>query len=857
MRIPQFTLEPYWSTPLPQLFKEYVTSEHGLTQVEVDRRTVHYGKNQIQVRQKLVWKILLGKFTNPLILILFFANGISAFLGEITSAVIIGLILLLSIFLDFFQEYQATSIADTLKKRVSLTAMVLRDGIMTTAPAIHLTYGDVILLAPGNIVPADCRLIKTNELQIDQSMLTGESVPQLKSTRVEKMTTPVGEQLNVVFMGTVVVGGQGLAVVTRIGQKTQLGIIGHLLSQSRPKTEFEIGVERFGFFLLKMTSVLVLFVFFSLTFFKHDILQSFLFALAIAIGLTPELLPMITTVTLSKGAMRMANKGVIVKDLASIQNLGSIDVLCTDKTGTLTEGNITLDGFEDLDQKQNQLVFDYAWLNSTFQTTIRNFLDAAILSKTPSLKPDQFSKQMELQYDYHRKRVSVAVLHRSEQLLITKGMAESVLEICSSARQKNRYIPLNAVVRQKISDRITELNKKGVRVLAVATKTLETKIMIGVRHEEKMTFEGLLLFKDEPKTSAAEALRLLEQHQVEIKILTGDNSLVTSKICKELNLEVKGILTSNEMRHLSESHLLIRTENTTIFSDLTPEDKQRIVTTLRKGNQVVGFLGDGMNDAPSLRASDVGISVNNGTDIAKESADLILMHKDLRVLKDGVIEGRKTHANIMKYIMMGTSSNFGNMLSMSAAALVLPFLPLLPIQLLLNDLLYDVSQLALASDHVDAEDLRKPHRWDLKFIQRFMLFFGPVSSVFDVAAGAVLLLALRATPEMFRTGVFVESLLTQSFILFSIRTSKVPFLKSKTSGVLLLSMFLIISAGILLPISPVASLFQFVRLPLQFYAILAVLIVIYFLIVERLKKWFYAKVKEKVGLGFVIKTAHQ
>ncbi len=854
MRIPQFTLEPFWSTPLPQLYKEYVSSESGLSQAEADRRAVQYGKNVVLVHQKPAWKLLLSKFANPLILILLFANGISAFLGEVNSSIIIAVILLMSIFLDFFQEYQANSIAEKLKKRVSLVANVFRDGVLASIPASHLTYGDVFTLAPGNIVPADARLISESELQIDQSVLTGESAPQSKSAKSEKISTPVSEQLSSVFMGTLVVSGQGLAMVTRIGEGTQLGSIGQLLSLPRPKTEFMLGVQQFGYFLLKVTFVLVLFVFFVLAFFKHDIVESFLFALAIAIGLSPELLPMIITVTLSKGAMRMSKKGVIVKDLGSIQNLGSMDVLCTDKTGTLTEGRISLDGFEDYEQKATQTVFDYAWLNSTFQTTIRNFLDLAILEKSPNLKLSQFTKLSEIKYDYHRKRVSVLISKGREELLITKGMAGSVLDICTSARQKNRLIPLNALVRQKISSRIQELNKRGIRVLAVSSRQIEGKTPVGLHSEEKMTFEGLLFFKDEPKVSAAEALKLLESHKVEIKILTGDNSLVTAKICQDLNLEVKGILTAAEMRHLSEPHLLLKAKCSTIFSDLSPEDKRRIIATLRRGGEVIGFLGDGINDSPSLRAADVGISVNSGTDVAKESADLILMHKDLHVLKDGVIEGRKTHANIMKYIMMGTSANFGNMLSVAFAAIVLPFIPMLPIQLLLNDLLYDASQLALPSDLVDVEELRKPHRWDIKFIQRFMLVFGPVSSFFDIAAGAILLFVLSATPEMFRTGVFVESLLTQSFILFSIRTGKVPFLRSKASKLLILSMFVIISIGLLLPISPLASLFQFVSLPIQFYAILAVLITCYFLIVEWLKKIFYARIKERIGQDFAVRA---
>ncbi len=854
MRIPQFTLEPFWSIPLPQLLKEYVSTETGLSQVEAERRALLYGKNEVQVKQKPVWKLLLSKFANPLIIILLFANAISAFLGEVTSSLIIAVILLMSIFLDFFQEFQANNIAEKLKKRVSLSANVYRDGVVTTIPASHLTYGDVFVLAPGNIVPADGRIISESELQIDQSTLTGESAPQAKSTRIEKISTPVSEQLNSVFLGTLVVSGQGLAVVTRVGRSSQLGLIGQSLSQSRPKTEFMLGVEQFGYFLLKVTFALVLFVFFTLAFFKHDILESFLFALAIAIGLTPELLPMIITVTLSKGAMRMSKKGVVVKDLAAIQNLGSMDVLCTDKTGTLTEGKITLNGFEDMNEKPMQAVFDYGWLNSTFQTTIRNFLDLAILANNPDLKVSQFQKVHEIKYDYHRKRVSVVVKHGKAEQLITKGMAESVLTVCSSARDKNRLVPMNSRLRQKVSDRITELNKKGIRVLAVATKDVEGVSQFGMHLEDKMIFEGLLLFKDEPKASAGEALKLLEQHKVEIKILTGDNKYVTAKICQDLNLEVKGILTAAEMRHLNEPHLLLKARQTTIFADLSPEDKRRIIAALKKGNEVIGFLGDGINDSPSLRTADVGISVNTGTDVAKESADLILMHKDLHVLKDGVVEGRKTHANIMKYIMMGTSSNFGNMLSVAVASIVLPFIPMLPIQLLLNDLLYDASQLALPSDHVDAEELRKPHRWDIKFIQRFMLIFGPVSSFFDLIAGAILLFALRATPEMFRTGVFVESLLTQSFILFSIRTSKVPFLKSKASRFLVLSMFVIISVGLLLPISPLAEVFQFVRLPAQYYGLLAVLIITYFLIVEWLKKKFYFHIKERISQDYVVKT---
>ncbi len=852
MRIPQFTREPYWSIPLPTLFKDYVTSEAGLSPSEATRRALQYGKNKVQIKQKWVIKLLLSKFANPLVVVLFFANGVSALVGDVTSSLIIATILFISVSLDFFQEYQANRVAEKIKQRVALTANVLRDGRALIEPADQLTYGDVFFLSPGNIVPADGRLISESELQIDQALLTGETIPQLKTLAVEKADTAVSLRRNSVLMGTVVVSGQGIAVVTRIGENTELGKIGWLLAKPRPQTEFAHRVDNFGFFLLKVTFTLLLFVLFMLALSRHDVFESFLFALAIALRLTPELLTKIMTVTLARGAVRMASKGIIVKDLPSIQNLGSMDVLCTDKTGTLTEGVITLTGYEDVDGKASPQIIDLAWLNSTFQTTIRNYLDVAILNKKPSVKLGEYQKEVELTYDYQRKRVSVIIAHQRQKTLICKGMAESVLTICSSVRQRNHLLPMNTPLREKIADRITELNRKGIRVLAVASRPIEGKFTNDIAQEERLTFEGLLLFKDEPKASAAEALKLLELHQVEVKILTGDNAIVTTKICQELGLTVKGVLQGAELRNLNQAQLLSRARSATIFADLTPEDKRRIISALRNGNQVVGFLGDGISDALSLHEADVSISVNTGTDVAKESADLILMHKDLYVLKDGELESRKTYANGMKYMMMGTSSNFGNMLSVSIASIVLPFIPLLPIQLLLNNLLHNLSQSAIPSDRVDAADLRKPHRLDLQFIRKFMYIFGPVNSCFDLAAGVMLLLVLHSTPEVFRTGVFIASFVTQSFIIFSIRTSKVPFLQSKVSRVLVLSMFLSISAALLLPISPLASLFKFAVLPFQFYLFLACLVVVNFTVTDWLKKWFYGTMKARLNQDMAI-----
>jgi P-type Mg2+ transporter len=573
---------------------------------------------------------------------------------------------------------------------------------------------------------------------------------------------------------------------------------------------------------------------------EHNILQSLLFVLALAVGFAPELLPLVVTINLSKGAIRMSRKGVIVKYLPAIENLGSMDILCTDKTGTLTENTIKLVSYEDVSGKANEDIFHYCYLVSHFQTAMDNPLEDAVLQKRKE-NVSGYKKLFEIPFDFYRKRMSVVVDHNGKPLLITKGAPELILSESRYVGEDGKTKVLSVDLKKKLHRRLDTLAGMGYRVIAVAFRDIARAKKYKTSDETELTFIGLLAFQDPPKHSARAALQLLEDRGVTVKILTGDNDLVTKKVCEELLLPVTGILLGSDIDRLDDTALTRVVDGVTIFARLNPESKKRVIEALRRRHHVVGFLGDGVNDAPSLRAGDIGISVNNAVDIAKESADLILLHKDLHVLQDGVYEGRKTFANVMKYIKMGTSSNFGNMVSVAIASLLLPFLPMLPTQILLNDLLYDCSQLFLASDAVDHTAITKPKKWDIHSVRRFMLAFGPISSLFDCITFLILLWFFRATPVLFQTGWFLESITTQTLIIFSIRTALVPFFRSHPSPTFALGLYGVVALALLIPLSPLAGMFSFVVPPPLFYIWLIAIVVCYFLIVEYAKRWFYAR----------------
>lgn len=775
-------------------------------------------------------------------IILLIAGVISGIVGEVINAVIILIIVAISIGLDLFQESKAEKAADLLKAKVATTATVLRDGFKTEVKLTEIVPGDIILLSAGDIVPADSRVINAKDLFLNQSALTGESYP------VEKIANPpnlVGASItgwvNYLFMGTSVVSGTAAAVVVKTGNSTEFGKIAKKLVERAPETEFDRGLRKFGFLILQIIFFLVLFVFFINALFKRNVLEALLFAVALAVGMSLELLPMVLSINLSRGALAMSKKGVIVKRLPAIQNFGSMNVLCTDKTGTLTENKIALVLHIDYKGKSSEKVLLYSFLNSYHQTGLKSPLDEAILGYK-DLDVKKYQKIDEIPFDFNRKRVSVIVERAKERFLITKGAPEEINKVCTYFDSKSKIIDLTSELQEAINKKYCELSSEGFRVLAVAYKRVkEERAVYTVADETDLVFLGFVAFIDPPKESAKESLRLLSKAGVELKILTGDNEQVTRKICEQLGLQVKGVVLGSEMLQMDDDALSRVVEKANIFARVSPAQKDRIMIALKANGHVVGFLGDGINDAPSLKTADVGISVDNAVDVAKEAADIILMRNDLTVLDEGILEGRKTFGNTMKYIIMGTSSNFGGMFSVAAASLFLPFLPMLPIQILLNNLLYDISQSTIPTDNVDPEYVETPKKLDVSYIRKFMLVFGPISSLFDFLTFFIMLYIFNANAALFQTAWFMESLATQTLIIFAIRTSKVPFYKSKPSKLLLFSTIGVVGLNLILPFTPIGKLFGLVEPPLPFYIVLAGIIVSYLLCVEVIKRHFHRR----------------
>ena len=748
----------------------------------------------------------------------------------------------MSVVLDYYQEAKAENAAEKLKEQVTTTATVFRDGRKQEVKLYQIVPGDIINLSAGDIVPADARVLTAKDLFLNQSALTGESFP------VEKTTEPlktkgrlIAELGNCLLFGTSVVSGTGTAVVLKTGNATEYGKIAKRLVAKGPETEFERGVHRFGYLIMETTFVLVIFVFFINALFKRGVLESLLFALALAVGLTPELLPMILSVNLSKGAMAMSKKGVIVKRLAAIQDLGSMDTLCTDKTGTLTENKIKLILHVDFEGNDDEKVLLYSYLNSYYQTGLKSPLDEAILGYR-DVVIQGYQKIDEVPFDFTRRRVSVVVNQGNELFIISKGAPEEVVKVCNFIEQEGIILDLSSAHLDAINQKYYELSSDGFRVLAVSyKKSHEWKQIYSVGDESDMIFLGFVAFLDPPKETARESLQLLGKTGVELKILTGDNELVTKKTCQELGFHIKGISLGKDLAQMADDALERIVEDTNVFARVSPAQKDRIMNALKKNGHVVGFLGDGINDAPSLKTADVSISVDNAVDVAKESADIILLRKSLTVLKDGVLEGRKTFGNTVKYILMGTSSNFGNMFSVAGASFFLTFLPMLPIQILLNNLLYDLSESTITTDNVDEEYAEKPKRWDISLIRRMMVYIGPISSIFDFLTFFIMLLVFNAAVPLFQTAWFMESLCTQTLVIFIIRTRRSPFYKSRPSRLLTFSSLCVVALAIIIPFTPLGALFGFVEPPLSFFAVLVGLIVAYLIMVEVVKRWFYRR----------------
>ncbi|PIN86967.1 magnesium-translocating P-type ATPase [Candidatus Woesearchaeota archaeon CG10_big_fil_rev_8_21_14_0_10_44_13] len=828
-----------------EVMEELGSSLQGLSTGEAERRLSLYGQNQIAERKELhIILEFLSHFKSPLILILLIASIVSAFFDEIVDAAIIGVIIILSVMMDFFLEHTAHKAAEKLKEGVKTRVNVMRDGAKKEIGYAELCEGDIIFLSAGSLVPADARIISEKDFFVNQSALTGESFPSEKTNaRIAAENMSVTELRNIVFMGTNVVSGSATAVVVKTGKHTQFGGIAAKLSAAPEQTEFDRGIASFGSLIMKAIIFLVLFIFLFNSIVKHNVLQSFMFALAVAVGLTPELLPMIMSVTMAKGSMNMAKKGVIVKKLSSINNFGSMDILCTDKTGTLTEDRIKLVRYTDISGRQSEEVLSFAYLNSSNQTGIKNPLDEAVM-EFKHISAEGYRKIDEIPFDFVRKKMSVVVEKAgrpNKRYLITKGAPESIFLSCRYYKLKGKKVSLTQKSKEEITRLYHDLSMQGYRVLGVAVKEVAHERSYTKYDEKDMMMLGFMSFLDPPKEDAGEMIQYLKSIGVDVKIITGDNELVTKKICDDLRIPIKGILLGNEISHITDDALKVKVENTTIFARFSPDEKNRIIHALKSNGHVVGFLGDGINDAPSMRTADIGISVNSGVDVAKESAHIVLTQKSLKVLGEGILEGRKTFGNTMKYVMMGLSSNFGNMFSVAGAILVLPFLPMLPAQILLNNFIYDFSQITIPNDNVDDEFIRKPKRWNMKFIKRFMIFLGPVSSIFDFLTFFALFWLFHLPAGAFQTGWFIESLATQTLVIQVIRTKKMPFFQSTASKSLIISSILCVALGWVLPYTPFGKFFGFVPLPAYVLLSIAGIVAVYLICVEAAKRLFYKR----------------
>ena len=807
----------------------------GLTAAEAARRLAEYGPNDpAPSRQRSTIVALLLLFLNPLAIVLLIAAVFSAFLGQPVDATIIVSVVIIGNAINFWQTYRSQRAIEHLRGIVRSTASTLRDGDWKEISRNDVVPGDIIRLFAGDLVPADARLIQSRDLYIQQAPLTGESLPVGKEAAPDKPATDQPEAPHMVFLGTSVVSGSAIAEATATGPKTVFGGIATRLAVRPEENEFERGLRKFGILIMRVVLFLVLFLIVVSIALHHDPLESLLFAVALAVGLTPEFLPMITSVTLARGAVQMARKKVIVKHLSAIQNLGSVDVLCSDKTGTLTGGVMKLDQSLDAVGGASEHTLLLGHLNSKFETGIRNPLNLAIL-ETPCRGAEDYTKCDEVPFDFERRRVSIVVARDSERLLITKGAPESVIQCCSAYQSAGQVIGLATGKEAACLPMFHELSNRGYRVLAVAYRAVDSRDSYSAEDESKLVLAGYLAFADPPRADTASTVAALRQDGVQIKIVTGDNELVTRHICEQVGIDTSRVVLGSEIVRMTDAALQHVVEEATVFARVAPAQKSRIILALKHRSHVVGYMGDGINDAPSLHAADVGISVEGAVDVARDAADIILVEPGLGVLHAGIFEGRKASGNVLKYLLMGTSSNFGNMLSMACASLFLPFLPMLPTQILLNNFLYDLAQITIPTDTVDRGYLRKPQRWDISLIRNFMVLIGPISSIFDFLTFFVLLRYFHASQAEFHTGWFVESLATQALVLFVIRTFGNP-LKSKPSGPLTATVLLVVFMGILIPFSPIAKMLGFTALPLPFFLFLAAATGTYLASVEVVKR---------------------
>jgi len=855
-----------------EILQALQTAPVGLTETEAAARLEKYGPNEVAHERKHEWLHRLWvAIRNPLVILLTVLATLSYLTDDFAGGTVMMVMVVLGVALRFIQETKAGNAAAKLKAMIKVTATVLRDGQQKEVPLQQLVPGDIVKLSAGDMIPGDVRLIAAKDLFIIQATLTGESLPVEKTdARDARENVSTIERANLCFLGTSVESGAATAVIVATGARTYFGKMASSLAGQQPETAFDKGVKRFVWLMLSFMLVMVPLVFFINGLMKHNWKDAFFFAMAVAVGLTPEMLPMIVSVCLSKGALAMSKKKVIVKKLHSIQNFGAMDVLCTDKTGTLTIDHVILELHCDVFKNESEAVLRDAYLISHFQTGLKNVLDRAVLRYKElhgTLGIEKYKLVDEIPFDFSRRMMSVAIeCPKGERQLLTKGAPEAVFAKCTHFENDGEMLPMEPILVGDLVQQVNDLSEDGFRVLAVATKKLGSQTTFSKADESGLCLTGYLAFLDPPKDSASKAITALRQHGVTVKVLTGDNDLVTRKVCSEVGIRAEKILLGSQVENLTDEQLSKEVETTDVFARLSPAHKKRVVQALQKNKHVVGFMGDGINDAPALRAADVGLSVDNAVDIAKESADMILLEKNLMVLEEGVIEGRKVFANILKYIRMGASSNFGNMFSVLGASAWLPFLPMQPIQVLTNNLLYDFSQVPIPTDNVGEQATAKPRPWHMGEIAKFIVFIGPISSIFDYTTYALMWfffkcsnLGLSAPPELaarfpasaeadhtyaaalFSTAWFVESLMTQTLIVHVIRTNLIPFIQSRASWQLTMTTFAIMGIGAALPFSPLAKYLGFVPLPWQFWPFLVLTLLCYVGLTQLIKMWMVRK----------------
>ena len=842
--IAQSPVEKFWSFTTADAFKHVSSSDKGLSNNEVKTRLKKYGANTFKAQSSSSAVLLfLVQFKNPITILLIAAALLSMGLGDFSDAFIILFIILVSSSLGFWQEKGAANAVAELLKMVQIKCRIVRDEKEIELPVETVVPGDIIILSAGDVIPADSLLLESKELFIDEAAFTGETFPVEKNVGIVDAGAALAQRSNSLFMGSHVVSGTARALVVATGKQTEFGKISDRLRLKNPATDFEKGIRQFGYLLMEIILVLVLVIFAINILLHKPALDSFLFSLALAVGLTPQLLPAIISVNLSVGARAMAKQQVIVKRLASIENFGCMNILCSDKTGTITDGKVTLKDALDIEANHSKKTLEYAWLNATMQQGFKNPIDAAIRSSYQG-NADGFTVQSEIPYDFSRKRLTIQVKNSTENIAITKGALSAILDICDTAETAGGQVIPMTDKSDAIHEEYKKLSAEGFRVLGVAYKKGSNDKKFTKADEANMIFLGFITLFDPPKKDVEQTIKGLNNLGVQLKLITGDNALVAASLAKQIGIENPVILTGLQIRNMSDRALFKQAPVTNIFAEVEPNQKERIILFLQKSGNVVGFMGDGINDAPALRAADVGISVDTAVDVAKEAADIILLSQDLNVLITGIIAGRKTFSNTMKYIFMATSANFGNMFSMAGASLFLPFLPLLPKQILFMNLLTDFPQMAIATDRVDAIAVDKPHRWNIKFIKRFMITFGLLSCVFDYLTFGVLLFLMKEDEKVFQTGWFVESVISATLIVLVVRT-RLAFFKSLPGKYLSIATSAIVLFVLLLPLMPFAGLFGFVRLPLSFYGWMLLIVAVYVFSAERLKQWFYRKIENQ------------